>query len=328
MREFVRRKGLVLVVLVLAAALGAAGRAAAADEPQPDSLCAPGQTGVIYGTEGNDNLVGTGGDDVICGFGGNDQIDARAGNDVVDAGGGDDSVSGGTGDDRLFGQNGNDALDGATGNDGLWGGAGNDTLSGASGNDGLVGGDGDDVLSAASGDDSVGGEAGDDTISAASGNDTLDGGDGTDTLDAASGADICVNGERVSGCEQGAEALDSLPSPLSIGEAPPAAPNTITVAGTFPGVSLTVETGGGILSVGPPHHARAAAHGGTDRPGAGRPRGRHLRARVGATHRQCDADVALRRAASAGPPSRTSRSGRSTRTPSCGCRSPAPRRST
>jgi Mg-chelatase subunit ChlD len=236
----------VLAFLCAVVATAASGAGVAADTPQPDSLCAPGQAGVIYGTSRNDALVGTQGDDVICGLAGNDAIDGRGGNDVVDAGAGNDAVSAGGGDDEIFGEDGNDSLDGGTGNDGLWGGTGVDTLSGAVGNDGLSGGDGNDVLSSASGDDSLEGGNGDDTLSSASGDDVLDGGDGRDVLSAASGDDICKNGEVVAGCERGAEALDPLATPVPIDAAPIAAPDTITVPNTFPGVSVTIDTDGGI----------------------------------------------------------------------------------
>jgi hypothetical protein len=239
---------LALLCAVAATALGGGALAVAGsrdDTPQPDSLCAPGQEDVLYGTERNDKLVGTQGADVICGLAGNDEIDGRGGNDVIDAGPGDDAVSAGADDDQAFGSEGNDTLDGGTGNDGLFGGAGADVLDGAVGNDGLSGGDGNDVLSGASGDDSLDGGDGDDSLSAASGDDVLEGAEGTDTLDAAAGTDICTHGEVTSGCEQGAEALDKLASPIPI-DTPVASPLTFTVDGTFPGVKLTLETGGGI----------------------------------------------------------------------------------
>jgi hypothetical protein len=244
------RSALVLALFcaVAATALGGGGLAVAGsgdDTPQPDSLCAPGQEGVLYGTARDDKLVGTQGADVICALAGNDEIDGRGGNDVIDAGPGDDAVSAGADDDQVFGEEGNDTLDGGTGNDGLFGGAGADTLNGAVDNDGLSGGDGDDVLSGASGDDSLDGGDGEDSLSAASGDDVLEGGDGIDTLDAAAGTDICTHGEVTSGCERGAEALDKLASPIPI-TAPVASPLTFTVDGTFPGVTLTLETGGGI----------------------------------------------------------------------------------
>jgi Ca2+-binding RTX toxin-like protein len=236
----------VLALLCAVVTVTQATARSSSDEPKPDSLCEPGQAGVIYGTARNDKLVGTQGADVICGLGGNDAIDGRGGNDVVDAGPGDDTVSAGADDDQVFGQGGEDTLDGGTGNDGLFGGAGADTLDGAVGDDGLAGGDDDDLLSGASGDDSLDGGDGADTLSSASGNDVLDGGDGTDTLDAASGDDICTKGEVLSGCERGAEALDTLASPISIGSTPVADAQTITVDGAFPGVKLSIDTNGGI----------------------------------------------------------------------------------
>ena len=222
-----RRRTRIGAALVAVVALALFGGEAAAQVGDADDLCAPGQPGVVYGTSGNDRLAGTTGADVICGLGGDDQISGAGGDDVIDAGAGDDEVSGGPGADRIFGGPGDDELDGGDGDDSLWGEAGADELNGGAGDDSLSGGEGADELLAAAGDDS------------------LDGGPDTDTLDAAAGTDLCVNGESLTGCESDA-APDPLAEPFPLGERPVAAPTTFTIDDTFPGVSVTIETGGGI----------------------------------------------------------------------------------
>ena len=222
-----RRRNSLVAALVAVATLALFGGEAAAQADDADDLCAPGQPGVIYGTNGDDSLSGTTGADVICGLGGDDEISGADGDDVIDAGAGDDDVSGGPGADRIFGGPGDDELDGGDGDDSLYGEAGADELSGAAGDDSLSGGEGADELLAAAGDDS------------------LDGGSDADTLDAAAGTDLCVNGESLAGCESD-EAPDPLAEPFPLGERPIAAPMTFTIDDTFPGVSVTIETGGGI----------------------------------------------------------------------------------
>ena len=71
----------------------------------------------------------------------------------------------------------------------------------------------------------------------------LDGGEGTDSLDAASGTDICRNGETLSGCDRrwlSTRWRAARRQPL------PAGPQTITVDAAFPGVSLAIDSAGGI----------------------------------------------------------------------------------
>jgi Ca2+-binding RTX toxin-like protein len=77
-------------------------------------------SGIISGTDGNDEMDGGGGDDLLFGNSGNDRI------------------IGGTGNDQLFGGAGNDVLNGGAGNDLLNGGPGNDRLSGGLGHDTFV----------------------------------------------------------------------------------------------------------------------------------------------------------------------------------------------
>ncbi|WP_190539592.1 calcium-binding protein [Pseudomonas typographi] len=101
--------------------------------------------GVMYGSNGADQLFGGVGSDIIYGQGG------------------DDDIKGGENDDTLYGQAGRDQLDGGAGNDLLDGGAGDDQLIGGAGDDHLLGGDGNDSL--------IGG----------AGNDILEGGEGSDT---------------------------------------------------------------------------------------------------------------------------------------------------
>ncbi|HEX8080915.1 MAG TPA: VWA domain-containing protein [Jatrophihabitans sp.] len=230
-------------LLVVAGPTGAGAEGAPAGPAS--SLCEPGQPGVIYGTAGNDKLSGTSGDDVICGLGGNDSLDGRGGNDIVDGGDGADQLSSGTGNDQAFGGAGNDVIDGADGDDSLYGEDGTDTLTGGAGNDSLDGGAGNDKLTASDGNDRMRGGPGEDDLSAGAGDDTLDGGPDTDVLDAAAGTDVCLNGENNTGCEQGKEVLDPLGNPLVIAT-PQAGPLTFTIDDSFPGVSLTVDSAGGI----------------------------------------------------------------------------------
>ncbi|MGH8893644.1 MAG: choice-of-anchor Q domain-containing protein [Actinomycetes bacterium] len=102
-------------------------------ELAPPAVTCDGQTAVIVGTAGDDEIQGTQGPDVIAGLGGNDEIEGR---------GGADRICGGTGSDELEGDDGNDRLFGQQGNDTLLGGAGNDRLAGGPQTDRCVGGGG------------------------------------------------------------------------------------------------------------------------------------------------------------------------------------------
>jgi Ca2+-binding RTX toxin-like protein len=120
---------LTLVVLVCAAAGGAAGPSASA----VTETCF-GLTATAVGTSGDDTIRGSAGDDVIVVGDGNDHISGLEGDDVICGGSGDDVLEGGEGDDRLLGEAGVDRLDGGTGDfDRLDGGAGDDTLIGGPG---------------------------------------------------------------------------------------------------------------------------------------------------------------------------------------------------
>ena len=137
--------------------------------------------GVIFGTDGNDNLVGTDGNDTIYGYGGDDWINGGKGADKMIGGLGDDKFvvdnigdvvveNAGEGHDSVYstidyhlGDNveslylqgssaingwGNDLNNVIVGNDNtnmLFGNGGGDELDGGKGADVMVGGDGDDL---------------------------------------------------------------------------------------------------------------------------------------------------------------------------------------
>ena len=85
---------------------------------------------LIYGGNGNDNLIGGIGNDTILGEGGNDTIAGGDGNDAISGGIGNDRIDGGNGNDTLLGDAGKDTLNGGNGADLLLGGDDNDTLNG------------------------------------------------------------------------------------------------------------------------------------------------------------------------------------------------------
>lgn len=98
------------------------------DTPEPqDELALCGDVAaydeVIYGTEGDDELVAGNGRQVIVGLGGND---------VIHGGNHDDCLIGGDGNDHLVGDNGRDLIFGGPGADLLDGGTGKDHLDGGS----------------------------------------------------------------------------------------------------------------------------------------------------------------------------------------------------
>ena len=108
-------------------------------------------SGVIMGTNDDDNIVAMGGDDTICGLDGNDTIIPSNGNDWVDAGPGNDTVEGGNGSDEIYGENDGDFIRGNSGND---------TLDGGFGVDQILGGAGDDIIATGSGGNRGTGNAG------------------------------------------------------------------------------------------------------------------------------------------------------------------------
>jgi Ca2+-binding RTX toxin-like protein len=73
-------------------------------------------------------------------------VNGTAENDVIFGGDGDQNILGAGGDDQLFGNRGNDLLTGGDGNDALYGGKDEDTLLGGTGNDVLSGDLGNDLL--------------------------------------------------------------------------------------------------------------------------------------------------------------------------------------
>jgi len=233
--------------------------------PDPDDPCAPGQAGVVYGTEGNDVLNGTNGNDVICGLGGNDTINGGNGDDVIDGGAGNDTIAGGNGLDTLYGGDGNDAISGGNDNDAIYGGGGNDTLNGDNGND-LVsgedgadtirGGNGDDTLDGGNGADNLGGDngndrifggPGDDVADGALGDDQINGAEGTDTLTGGLGTDVCTEGEKVTSCESTTNPAADSSFPTQLTPAPePAGKVTFEGGPGLDGLKIVVNSTGGL----------------------------------------------------------------------------------
>jgi len=72
---------------------------------------------ILYGGNGNDEIVAGSNGDKLYGENGNDILIGRDGNDYLDGGEGDDWLIGGDGDDTLVAGNGFDYLDGGYGND-------------------------------------------------------------------------------------------------------------------------------------------------------------------------------------------------------------------
>ncbi len=142
----------VLAVLVLAAAICAAGALAADENSTIDTPRCHGRQAQIVGTDGADVLHGTSGRDVIWGgrgddtiFGslGNDLLCGAAGADLIHGGRGNDEADGGAGDyDRVVGDLGDDHVVGGAGeHDEAAGSLGIDIVNGGAGNFDLVHGD-------------------------------------------------------------------------------------------------------------------------------------------------------------------------------------------
>ena len=153
-----------------------------------DTLSGGGGQDILIGGDGNDELIGGGGDDILNGGSGYDCADYTAtkkgvnvnlATGVAEGIGGDGAAE--TGHDRLSGieeacgGSGNDILTAATTDSMLEGAAGSDTLTGGAGNDTLYGGDGDDIVTAGDGNDLIIGGDG-------AGDDTYNGGAGIDTI--------------------------------------------------------------------------------------------------------------------------------------------------
>jgi Ca2+-binding RTX toxin-like protein len=128
-----------------------------------------GNTMVLGGTDGNDNLMaGQADDDTIWGDAGNDTLDGGGGNDIIYGGDGNDLLSnsnssigsvfhGDAGDDTIYGGKGDDAIFGGDGNDVIYGGQGVDDLLGGNGNDIIYGGEGGEEIQGDGGDDWIDG---------------------------------------------------------------------------------------------------------------------------------------------------------------------------
>ena len=259
------------------AEVAAASGTPTADTPAEDPLgtCNPGtytadelaDGHIIWGTAGVDNLQGSAGDDVICGLGGDDLIDGKAGNDTIIGGAGNDTVYGGLGDDMISGGSGKDKIDAQDGIDDVSGGPDDDTIQGQDGGDSLSGDDGNDTLTGQDGADRIRGGAGNDIIAGTDQNDELDGGPGDDTLDGGTGddtliggagydhldgfrdTDTCSFGEELVSCEIAGSTVTadddlSVPAAAAKPAVPPA--GTITADGLLGGVSVTLNTTGGI----------------------------------------------------------------------------------
>lgn len=82
---------------------------------------------LLFGTEGDDELLGGEENDTLEGLGGNDILRGDGGRDSLSGGDGDDDLYGGTGRDVLIGGEGDDYLDGGGGADTMRGGAGEDS---------------------------------------------------------------------------------------------------------------------------------------------------------------------------------------------------------
>lgn len=145
---------------------------------------------MLYGEDGNDELMGGGFDDVLDGGAGNDKLFGD-GEGVTEEGA--DTLLGGEGDDQLQGQGGNDFLDGGEGTDSLFGGKGDDTLLAGAGNDYLSAEEGNDQLMGSDGDDSLDGGDGDDTLNGGTGLDYMQGGQGNDTYLLRVGDGLIIN---------------------------------------------------------------------------------------------------------------------------------------
>lgn len=137
---------------------------------------------VIYGSNGDDNLIGGSANQTIYGYGGNDTMDGGAGDDTLYGQEGIDTLYGGTDSDILYGGSDDDTLYGEEGDDSLVGQTGDDTLDGNEGNDSLDGNEGNDTLNGSIGNDSLFGNTDNDSLYGGVGNDTLYGGEGNDIL--------------------------------------------------------------------------------------------------------------------------------------------------
>jgi len=120
-----RRVAFPILVLVLAAAIGALGALLLGPAP----LAAPSSACTKIGTAVADSISGTPGADYICARGGGDYVHGQSGSDILLGEGGTDTLIGGAGRDDVRGGNNDDQLfvvDQIRGNDKIDGGGGFD----------------------------------------------------------------------------------------------------------------------------------------------------------------------------------------------------------
>ncbi len=157
-----------------------------------------GNTIVLGGTDGNDNLVaGAADDDTLWGDKGNDTLDGGGGADFLYGGDGNDKLIGGQGDDTLHGDAGDDTIFGGDGIDNIFGGDGNDYIEGGRGDDIIMGGLGNDIIIGNEGADELTGDEGDDWLESKGGQGQLmfgDSGAPTGGQPLYSGNDVMIGG--------------------------------------------------------------------------------------------------------------------------------------
>lgn len=160
-----------------------------------DELVGDERDNEIHCKGGNDEAYGEGGNDLIYGDDGEDELYGGSGNDEIHGGEDNDTLYGDDGYDKLYGEGGDDTLYGGEDDDELYGENGSDTLFGDAGNDKLFGGDGEDYLYGGEDDDELFGEEGDDHLYGGNGNDYLEGGNGNNDLHGGEGDDNFTGGE-------------------------------------------------------------------------------------------------------------------------------------
>ncbi|MEM7057939.1 MAG: hypothetical protein AAF557_10160 [Pseudomonadota bacterium] len=167
-----------------------------------------GQTAIVSGLGGDDQLTGGAGDDVLIGGAGADIMYGGAGDDAISIDADDNLTAqrGGSGSDLLIVER-EDAVGSHTslfslasiqferitsgfGDDGIRGGANGTSYE-------LSGGYGDDSLLGANLADSINGDTGDDTLDGAGGNDSVFGGSGADVILGSAGADLNDGGSGI-----------------------------------------------------------------------------------------------------------------------------------
>lgn len=168
-----------------------------------DELVGDERDNEIHCKGGNDEAYGEGGNDLIYGDDGEDELYGGSGNDEIHGGEDNDTLYGDDGYDKLYGEGGDDTLYGGEDDDELYGENGSDTLFGDAGNDKLFGGDGEDYLYGGEDDDELFGEEGDDHLYGGngpnymyggSGDDNFTGGEGYDYIEGGTGHDVMNGG--------------------------------------------------------------------------------------------------------------------------------------